>query len=220
VTSPNPGDGKTTTTLNLAVVLAQAGRSVAVVDGNLRHPKVQTYLGLEGQLGLSDIVRGKTELDAGLRSSADGLIRVLPSGPFLPYASELLSSPRARGLLEELKRRFEVVLVDSPPILSVADATVLAHATDGVLLVVRSGRTERADLTLALDSLEAVEGRLVGVILNMADERGPGTNYSDRQTVQRKVVPMPMHVSRRPVRASPGQAASPDSTTPHPSREV
>ena len=172
VTSSLPGEGKTTTATNLAVTLARAGQRVVLVEGDLRRPKVGDYLRLETVVGLTTVLVGRLAIDDALQPwGKDGLV-VLTSGATPPNPSELLQSQSMAQVLADLRRRFDVIVVDAPPLLPVTDAALLAAQADGALLVVRHGKTKREQVRGSVERLQAVGGRLVGVVLNMAPQRG------------------------------------------------
>jgi capsular exopolysaccharide synthesis family protein len=172
VTSSLPGEGKTTTATNLAVTLARAGQRVVLVEGDLRRPKVGEYLRLETVVGLTTVLVGRLAIDDALQPwGKDGLV-VLTSGATPPNPSELLQSQSMAQVLADLRRRFDVIVVDAPPLLPVTDAALLAAQADGALLVVRHGKTKREQVRGSVERLQAVGGRLVGVVLNMAPQRG------------------------------------------------
>ncbi len=137
VTSPNPRDGKTTVTANLAVSLAQSGKRVLVVDGDLRHPNQHKLFGLDSKVGLSNVIIGETELSDAVRSIGTENLWVLPCGPSPPNPSELLGSAAFEQLLEVVREKYDYVLVDSPPMLAVSDPSVIVPRVDGVLLTIR-----------------------------------------------------------------------------------
>ena len=178
ITSSEPGEGKTTTLINLATVLADAGRRVAVVDADLRRPRVATHLGIEGGAGLTDVLIGRASPEELLVPWRTRNLRVLPAGRIPPNPSELLDSTPMRALLADLEREFEIVLVDAPPLLAVTDAAVLAKATAGAIVVVAAGRTKSARLTAALETLQAVDARTAGLVLTMVPMRGPDAHHS------------------------------------------
>jgi len=177
VTSALPDEGKSTTSVNLASTLAQAGTRVVLVEADLRRPSVAHYLGIEGAVGLTDVLAGHCDLDIALQLWGRDLFSVLPSGPLPPNPSEVLDSQHMHELLKVLGDRFEVVVVDSPPLLPVTDAAVLARASDGAILVVRHGRTTREQLARARATLQAVDARLLGTVLNRVPRKGPDASY-------------------------------------------
>lgn len=174
ITSSVQHEGKSTTACNLAITMAQAGTRVIVVEGDLRRPRVSNYLGMEGAAGLTNVLVGNAELDDVIQEWGRGLLSVLPSGPIPPNPSELLGSQHMVDILKQLEDRADVVLVDAPPLLPVTDAAILAAICDGALLIVRHGHTRREQLVRAVEQLRAVDGRLLGTVLNMAPGRGGG----------------------------------------------
>jgi receptor protein-tyrosine kinase len=167
VTSAIPQEGKTSTATNLAITLAQAGQRVLLVDGDLRRPKVDTKLGLEHAVGLTTVLLGKVDVADAVQTHAPSGLDVLTSGSVPPNPAELLQSHAMGDLLETLRKSYDTVIVDSPPLLPVTDAALLSAQSDGALIVLRHGRTTRDQLTHSLERLEAVDARAVGVVLNM-----------------------------------------------------
>jgi succinoglycan biosynthesis transport protein ExoP len=177
VTSALATEGKTTTAANLAVVMAQAGKGVVLVDADLRRPALHKIFGLANREGLTTaLVQDMSSLDACLQATEVDNLRVLASGPIPPNPQELLGSQRMRDLLHSLQAQADVVIVDTPPSLVVSDANVLASLADGVLLVVNTGQTRRATVQQAAEALRQVGAHLVGGVLNQVDTRG-GRNY-------------------------------------------
>lgn len=176
VTSPLQGEGKTTTVSNLAVALASMGRPVVLVDADLRRPRLHEVFGIDGGVGLTDVLIGRVPLDDALQTvGADGL-HVLPAGIAAPNPSELLQSGAMTDLLEELQKRYDTVLLDTPPVVPVADAAILAARTNGAILVVAENRTRRPDLQKAGERLAQVQARLLGVVVNF-DRQAPTSGY-------------------------------------------
>ncbi|TFB47780.1 polysaccharide biosynthesis tyrosine autokinase [Cryobacterium tagatosivorans] len=173
VTSSVPGEGKSTTTANLAIALAETGARVALIDGDLRLPRLADYLGIEGGVGLTDVLIGRAELADVLQKWGRGKLFVLPSGRVPPNPSELLGSAAMARLLASLTEQFDIVIIDAPPLLLVTDAAVLSKLCGGALMVVASGRTKRNELAGAVKALERVGSRLVGVIITMLPTKGP-----------------------------------------------
>lgn len=170
VTSSNPSEGKTNVTVNLALALAEAGRTVLVIDGDLRRPGVANLLGLESELGLTNVLLGELGLDLALQSWTGG-ITVLSSGSLPPNPSELLGGHRMTELLDMLRPQFDNILIDTPPLLPVTDAAVAATLADGVILAVRYAKTTREQVVSAAAALDAVSARTIGVVLNMRRSR-------------------------------------------------
>ncbi len=178
VTSPAPSEGKSLTTANLAVALAQAGQRVVVVDADLHRPRLHRVFGLPNAAGLTSALLEEHPSPVGLlQPTGDPRLRLLTSGPIPPNPTELLSSARMRELLAALAGDADIVLVDSPPVLILADAAVLSAVADGVLLVVEAGRTRREAAEKAVETLRNVKARLVGVLINRAPTRGSGAYY-------------------------------------------
>jgi capsular exopolysaccharide synthesis family protein len=175
VVSSDYGDGRTSVAGNLAVALAQTRRRVVLVDCDLRHPKVGELFGIgptdgdspaDREVGVADVLEGSAPLDVALRPCGNGFLDVLAAGRHPAHPGGLLASDRTQHLLTELARRYDVVLLDTPPILPVSDAVALARGADGVVLVVRFGRTGRRDLHAVMETLEAVSAPVIGTILN------------------------------------------------------
>lgn len=166
VTSPKPGDGKSTVAANLASALAASGSDVILVDGDLRRPMVADTFGLVEGAGLTDVLIGRVEVDDVLQQheTLDHL-QILAAGGIPPNPSELLGSQTMRNLLQSLGER-ATVIVDAPPLLPVTDGAVLTAVTDGAFVVVSAGKTLDTELEAALEHLSAVRGEALGIILN------------------------------------------------------
>ena len=177
VTSAVKGEGKTTFACNLAITLAQSNQNVCFIEADMRQPKAMTYLDLDDGIGLSDVLASQSKVDHFLATWHDGAKSVLPAGTPPPDPSQLLGSHTMNTLLEDVRSRFDVVIIDAPPLLPVSDAAILAHATDGAILVTRYGRTKRDQLTRALDELSNVKANLVGTVLTHA----PADAYRGRR---------------------------------------
>lgn len=192
LTSSVPKEGKSTTACNLAITMAQTGMRICLVEGDLRRPRVADYLGLEGSAGLTDVLIGRARLDDVLQPWGGGTLEVLPSGPIPPNPSELLSSRGMAELMGSLEERFDLVLVDAPPLLPVTDAAILSTLADGAVLCARVGRTRRDQLAQAATSLRAVDAKILGAVLTMVPTRGPdayqsyGTGYGSYNSDVRK----------------------------------
>jgi tyrosine-protein kinase Etk/Wzc len=166
VTSPGPGDGKSTTASNLAITLAQQGAHTLLADADLRRPMVHRAFNLVQEPGLTDILVGKTSLAEAVRPAVISNLDVLPGGALPPNPSELLGSEAMRRLLEQLRSRYDNVVFDTPPALAVTDATVLAASTDAVILVLWAGETEEAAAQRAVEMFRRVQARVAGSVLN------------------------------------------------------
>lgn len=187
VTSPGLAEGKSNTVANLAVAMAQAGLRMVAVDADLRRPRLHQLFDLdlheegavESSLGglTGSLLEGCT--DGRLQPTQVENLKVLPSGELPPNPAEIMGSQHMQKLLHELAQQVDVVLIDSPPVLPVADATALAQAVDGVLLVLEAGKTRRQAARHAVESLRQVGANLVGVVLNaMPTHRGSDYYYS------------------------------------------
>ena len=177
VTSSVPEEGKTTTSENLAITLAQAGQRVALVDGDLRRPKIADTLRLESAVGLTTVLVGHLSLDNAIQTSSIENLWVLTSGATPPNPSELLQSHAMTDVLTRLRKTFDVIVIDAPPLLPVTDAALLTSQSDGALIVVRHGKTTKDQLRHAVERLEAVGGRTLGVVLNMVPHRRSADAY-------------------------------------------
>jgi capsular exopolysaccharide synthesis family protein len=178
VTSAVAGDGKTVTSLNLAIVLAQRKAGVVVVDCDLRKSGISKVLRLDNKVGVSTLLTGTGTIEDALQeSSASPGLWILPSGPEPPSPADLLSSDRMAELLRSLSERFEHVVIDTPPVLAVTDATILSRIVEGVVLVTECGTTSRAALQRTRRTLDAAGARILGVILNKFDQRLQGYYY-------------------------------------------
>lgn len=177
ITSSVPEEGKSTTAVNLAIAFAVSGRRVLLIEADLRRPRVAGYLGLEGAVGLSNVLAGQVEVDDVLQRWGHSDLRILPSGLVPPNPSELLGSRNMASLLGRLRSEFDIIILDTPPLLPVTDAAVVAASADGVVLVARSGKTPQARVRTAVNSLRAVDAQVLGCVLNMQPSKGD-TRYS------------------------------------------
>jgi len=178
ITSPNPREGKSTTTANLAVALAQAGERVIVIDTDLRRPTQHLLFQVPNSFGLTGLLlNGRVEAERALLPTDIENLRVLPSGPLPPNPSELLTSPLVAPLIASLRRAADYVLFDSPPLLAVTDGSILASQTDGTILVVEMSRTRSEFLRRAHEALAKAQARPLGVVLNKARSSRRGYYY-------------------------------------------
>ncbi|WP_434739969.1 polysaccharide biosynthesis tyrosine autokinase [Micromonospora sp. SH-82] len=168
VTSALQGEGKTTISCNLAIALAEAGWRVALVDADLRRPKVAEYLNMESTVGLTDVLLGDVQVGDVVQRWGDKSLLVLPSGSTPPNPSELLGSKAMADLLVMLRESADIVVIDTAPLGSVTDGVVVAVQADGALLISQHGRTDRGQVSAAAQALQSVSVRLLGCVLNMA----------------------------------------------------
>jgi len=178
VTSPLPQEGKTTTSLNLSIVLAQKGSRVLLIEGDMRRASISQILGLQSETGLSTVLTQNLDVHTALQPAPDlANLFVLPAGPVALYPSEILASTHMRDLLATLRGEFDHIIIDTPPVLSVTDAVLLSAFADSTLLVIRAGSTSKAALRRARDILAQVDARVLGVVLNAADFTEPDRYY-------------------------------------------
>lgn len=177
VTSSQSSEGKTSTASNLAVVSAQAGKRVLLIDADLRKPQMHHRFQISNLYGLSSVlIRDSSLPEAALPTSIDNLW-VLPSGPIPPNPSEMLASPAFTSLIEDCCNAYDMLIIDSPPVLAVADALILTRCSDGVLFVVDSQSTNRGQAQKAVASLQQVNARILGVVLNRLSRKGTEGYY-------------------------------------------
>jgi capsular exopolysaccharide synthesis family protein len=171
-------EGKTTTAANLAVVMAQAGNRIVLVDGDLRRPSAHKLFGLSNGTGLTTaLVEDPRALNGYLQETGIENLRVLTAGPIPPNPQELLGSQRMEELLRRLEEEADIVVLDTPPTLVVSDANVLAARASGVLMVVNAGKTRRAAVRQAVEGLRKVGANVLGCVLNMVSTRGARSSY-------------------------------------------
>jgi polysaccharide biosynthesis transport protein len=177
VTSPGVAEGKTATLANLGAVFAQAGERVVLVSCDLRRPRIGTFFGLDERVGLTSILLGQRTLEQAL-VPVPGFDRLslLPAGPVPPNPAELLNSAPAQNIFARLRERFDLVLIDSPPVLPVTDAAILSRHADATLLLVAAGQTRRGDLLRAVERLNQVGAKILGIVLNKVT-RQTGRTY-------------------------------------------
>jgi len=181
VTSSISGEGKSTTSINLAVSMADAGARVILIDADLRRPSIADYTGVEGRAGLTSILIGRAELEDVTQPWRDTSLTILPSGPVPPNPSELLGSPAMSELLTKLRSSYDVVLLDTPPLLPVTDAAVLTKMVGGALVVVGADRLHRGQLQESLANLDTAGAHVYGVVVNKVakrDANGYGYGYA------------------------------------------
>ncbi|WP_146008169.1 polysaccharide biosynthesis tyrosine autokinase [Microbacterium aurantiacum] len=202
VTSAMPGEGKSTVAANLATMLAANGEHVALVDGDLRRPTVATTMGLIPGAGLTDVLAGRADLIEVLQRTprVPGLV-VLGAGTIPPNPSELLGSERMRSLLNELAEH-ATVIIDAPPLLPVTDGAILTHQADGAIIVVTVGSSTYDLVDKAVEALEKVRGRVLGVVLNRVPLTGAGSaNYAyDYHQREPETVPVKPKTPTKPRR--------------------
>jgi capsular exopolysaccharide synthesis family protein len=179
ITSPLGGDGKSTISYNLAVSFAQHGRRVLLLDSDMRKPSVHTLFRVVKSPGLSEVLSGSVELkDALVPHEALGNLYLLPSGTTPPNPAELIDSKRFDALIDEAKKEFDLIIIDSPPVLMVTDPVILSTKTDGAIIVLRSQKTTKPVLKRAVETLFSSPGRKLGFVVNGLDTRSVEYYYS------------------------------------------
>lgn len=178
LTSPLPQEGKSTTSVNLGIVLAQKGGKVLIVDADLRRPNIHRTFGVGSTAGLSTVLAGSDSFEkAAIPSPILPNLTILPAGPTPPQPSEMLGSPLMRDLVQQWAKDFDHVIIDSPPVLSVTDAVLLSSVADAVILVIRSGQTTKEALRRSRNLLAQVNARVLGIVMNAVDLRSPDGYY-------------------------------------------
>ncbi|MGG4105623.1 CpsD/CapB family tyrosine-protein kinase [Paenibacillus lautus] len=166
VTSSQPGEGKSTAIGNLAVAYAQEGKSVLLIDADLRKPSLHRMFSLLNSQGLSTLLAGETSLQESVQETAVERLSLLPSGPVPANPSELIDSPAMRELLELSKLQYDVILIDTPSVLSVSDSVIVSALCDGVIMVAAVGKVKKDHLRKAKEQLDHVNARMLGIVLN------------------------------------------------------
>lgn len=177
VTSAAPGEGKTTVACSIAISLAQAGLRTCIIDCDFRRPRLHRIFGRAGDAGLTNVLVGDATLDEVSATTVVDNLSCIPSGPIPPNPGDMLHSEKFKGLLVELARRFDRVVVDSPPLAAVSDSAVISTVVDGTVFVVRAGKTSRTLATQGLRALADVDAYLIGSVLNAVDFRKNDYSY-------------------------------------------
>lgn len=174
LTSSGPGEGKSTTSSNIAVTFAQNGHKTIIIDCDLRKSTIHKKFGVSNTIGLTNILIGEVNFNEESFKSQVANLYILPSGTRPPNPAELLSSKKMEKFMEELKEKFEVIIIDTPPVLMVTDAQILSNYADGVILVVASGEADKHAAQRAKELLEKVNAKILGVVLNKLDTTKKG----------------------------------------------
>jgi polysaccharide biosynthesis transport protein len=192
ISSSTEGEGKTTTAVNLSLAIADAGSDVLIIDADLRRPRLADVLRIDGGVGLTDVLIDRVRIDDALQEWGDGRITVLPAGAIPPNPSELLQSEAMEQLLRTLQGRFSTILLDAPPLLPVSDAAILSHRASGTIMVCAARHTTKSQLADAVDKVQRVGGRVLGVVLTKLPVTGADASsyvkyeYSMRKSDGRK----------------------------------
>jgi capsular exopolysaccharide synthesis family protein len=184
ITSSTPQEGKTTTSANMAIVIAQSGRKVLLVDADLHRPMVHKVFGMGAECGLTTVLVGEADANTAIRQAfhqgeAVPNLYILPAGPSSPNPAELLGSMRMKKMLESQRKEYDWILVDTPPVLFVSDASIVAALCDAVLFVVKAGAGNRTVLRRTREQLTNVHCRILGGVLNNMKVSRVGRHYSD-----------------------------------------
>jgi capsular exopolysaccharide synthesis family protein len=177
ITSSVPSEGKTATAINLAISLTQTGARVLLIDADMRRPRIDTLFSLRNKVGLSNYLTGTEEIESVLHETQFDALSVIPCGVVPPNPGELILSARFKKMLEILQRRFDYVVIDSPPLSNVSDGRIIAAGVDGVVFVVRALSTSRHAVVRSLELLDKAHSRLLGVVLNDYDVQKKGNYY-------------------------------------------
>lgn len=177
VTSPEPSEGKSTLVANLAIAFAQTGQKTLILDSDLRRPRIHDIFGLDRDIGLTNALVGDMDTDSIIRQTAIENLYAITCGPIPPNPAELLESERMREILEELKQKVDLILVDSPLIMGLADASILSSICDGTILVARYNATSRSAFNQARRMLETAKANILGAVLNEMDVRRARYGY-------------------------------------------
>ena len=166
VSSAGPGEGKSTTITNLAVTFAQSEKKVILIDADLRKPTAHHTFALSNRWGLSSVISQQSKLEEVIQASDIPNLDVITSGAIPPNPAEMMNSKKMTSLLEQLRQMYDIILIDTPPLLAVTDAQIVSTKSDGVILVVDQGKVKRDIAGKAVKSLESVNARILGVVLN------------------------------------------------------
>lgn len=177
VTSSRPSEGKSTTSLSLARQFAQLGQRVLLVDADLRNPSLHHVLSLDNSVGLSNYLAGAIEPEEGVQTLKDPDIDLIASGPLPPNPAELLAGPRLSALLAAAEEIYDIVIIDGPPVMGLADAPLLSSLVSGTLVVIEAGETRKGIVRAAMKRLHFARARVLGVLLNKFDSRKAGYTY-------------------------------------------
>ncbi|KPF78614.1 exopolysaccharide biosynthesis protein [Novosphingobium sp. AAP93] len=182
VTSSQPSEGKSTTSLAIAKGIARLGRSVVLLDVDLRRPALHRTIPMlngENELGVTSILTAQSTVEEALRDTDVDHLKIITSGPIPPSPTELISSKRMTQLIEELSEKFDLVLLDSPPVLGLADSPLMAALVDGVVIVIQSDRSRRGSLKASLRRLRSMRTNILGAALTKFDPNDAGNRYSE-----------------------------------------
>lgn len=178
ITSASSGEGKSTTASNLAVVYAQLGKSVLLMDCDMRKPTIHSTFNLSVQHGLSTVLAKRTSFDRAIQSTQVPKLHLMPAGPIPPNPSELLASPMMRQLLADVKDRYDYVILDAPPLMQVADSRLLTSEVDGTILVISCDNSNRDFVLQAKEQLVLTGAHILGLVMNRRERSSTDSYYS------------------------------------------
>ena len=181
ITSSEPGEGKTTTSINLSLTFAQTGAKVLLIDCDLRKPRVHRYLKIEKSTGMSNVLCGFIKLEDAIRHNVRDGLDCIPVGEIPPNPAELLASEEMSGILEKLSGEYDYIFIDTPPITTVTDAMVIAPSATGVLLVVRQNQSTYDMIDAAVEILKRSEIKILGFIMNCSEKDAAKYKYYSRK---------------------------------------
>jgi len=186
VSSAGPGEGKSTTITNLAVTFAQSEKKVVLIDADLRKPTAHHTFSISNRYGLSSIISQQCSLEEGIQITDIPNLDVITSGAIPPNPAEMMGSKRMTATIEQLRQMYDIVLIDTPPLLAVTDAQIVSTKSDGVILVVDQGKVKRDIASKAVKNLESVNARILGVVLNNVKRKANEEAYYYYYGVQEK----------------------------------
>ncbi len=186
VSSAGPGEGKSTTITNLAVTFAQSEKKVVLIDADLRKPTAHHTFSMSNRWGLSSVVSQQCSLEEAIQVSDIPNLDVITSGAIPPNPAEMMGSKRMTAIIAQLREKYDIVLIDTPPLLAVTDAQIVAAKSDGVIMVVDQGKVKREIAAKAVKNLESVNARILGVVLNNVKRKAKEEAYYYYYGVQDK----------------------------------
>ena len=177
ITSANPGEGKTTTSLNLAITFAQTGARVLAIDGDLRKPRLHRYLGIKKDIGLSTLLANQVSIEDAIHKNVRSGLDVIAAGEIPPNPAELLASEAMKALIDKLAENYDYIFFDTPPVTVVTDASALSPSVDGVIVVVRQNYTDHESLAMAVNLLNIAQAKILGFFVNDVQTKRGGYHY-------------------------------------------
>ncbi len=180
VTSATPGEGKTTSTINIAIAFSQTGSKVLVIDCDLRKPRIHRYIGVKNKTGLTTVISGQATLSEAINKDVKKDFDILTSGEIPPNPAELLSSERMKEVIEELSQKYDYIFFDTPPVTVVTDASALSPFVDGIMIVVRQNHTDHESLSSAINLLNIANAKIIGFFVNDVTKKSRYGTYHNK----------------------------------------